>query len=826
MGQTRIFVADRLNTFRKQKPILVRLLASIALVSVASGTTIASAQQEASYSISAGPLDTALTRFGATSGIQVLYNASLTKGLRSPGASGNLSPQAAIAQLLAGTGLTFNFTAPNAVTISGPSNGSVVSSGGATTLQPIIIAGSSPNSTIALPEAYAGGQVARGGQIGMLGNRDAMNTPFSQTNYTNKTILNKQARTVQDVMDNDPSVMVTASGTTQLYENDSIRGFRTWATSSGRNLNGLPGAAPSFSPAMDFVERLEIFKGPSGLINAMAVASGNVGGTVNLVTKQAEDEPLTQVTTRFMSRSQLGTHVDLGRRYGDNNEFGVRFNGSLDKGDTPISPEDALNGTAALNLDYRGEQFRLSADIAHISREAGAGPNYLRPAPDGLPVKAPDAGTSLLPPWAENSTKATVGTLRGEIDITDDIMAYAAIGGQQSEMKSRGLGPAVLLDSTGNYRAETWTEHQENDVLSKQGGVRAKLITGPVGHDLNLNVSRSHYERYSNPYTEYELRPGSIYNPVFGAEPPQSAFGPLNKRSDITTNSFGIADTISMFDERIQFTAGVRYQTIDSLSYNRNTALLTSQYESNAWTPAFGLVVKPWENVSVYGSYVEGLETGTTVGNGYANAGEVFAPYVSEQYEAGVKVDWGTVTTTMSVFQIARPSTISVASTSGGLPKLALDGEQRNRGIELNAYGELVDGVRLLGGVTFLDARQTKTANGTYDGERAHGAPKVRTVIGGEWDTPFIEGLTLTGRVAYTSNQVINNSFPDLAVPSWTTFDLGARYVFASAWNDKPITVRFNVDNVFDKSYWKTAEGNYMYAGEPRTFRLSTTFNF
>lgn len=137
-------------------------------------------------------------------------------------------------------------------------------------------------------------------------------------------------------------------------------------------------------------------------------------------------------------------------------------------------------------------------------------------------------------------------------------------------------------------------------------------------------------------------------------------------------------------------------------------------------------MVKPWQNVSVYASYIEGLETGTTVGDNYANAGEVFAPYVSKQYEAGVKVDWGSVTTTLAAFQIARPNTVAVASATGGLPTLSLDGEQENRGIELNAYGEVFDGVRLLGGVTFLDARQIKTANGTYNGK----GPPVRRKSG------------------------------------------------------------------------------------------------
>ena len=39
-----------------------------------------------------------------------------------------------------------------------------------------------------LPAPYAGGQVATGAQVGLLGNRGVMDTPFNQTSYTAKTI--------------------------------------------------------------------------------------------------------------------------------------------------------------------------------------------------------------------------------------------------------------------------------------------------------------------------------------------------------------------------------------------------------------------------------------------------------------------------------------------------------------------------------------------------------------------------------------------------------------------------------------------------------------
>lgn len=68
-----------------------------------------------------------------------------------------------------------------------------------------------PMSTLTPPVAYAGGQVATGGQLGMLGNRSVMDTPFNQTSFTAKTIQDQQARSVADVLLNDPSVRANQS---------------------------------------------------------------------------------------------------------------------------------------------------------------------------------------------------------------------------------------------------------------------------------------------------------------------------------------------------------------------------------------------------------------------------------------------------------------------------------------------------------------------------------------------------------------------------------------------------------------------------------------
>lgn len=834
------FIAPTTNVRRLSSWLLASTIicsTSICIPSAASAqqsSTPSSARAGAvQFSIPAQPLPAAINAFIRATGWQVGYSTRIADGIRSRPVSGTMPPAQALQALLAGTGVNVRFTGPNTATLVSPSIAAGGVPVGAIPLDTIDVQGAgNPNSTMTLMPAYAGGQVARGGQLGMLGNRDVMNTPFSTTNYTNKTIQDQQARTVSDVLNNDPSVIASTS-TVSDVDIQTIRGFGGYGYAGSRTLNGMAGMSPLYFPSSDYVERVEILKGPSALLNGMAISSGGsgaLGGSVNLVTKRATNEPITTVTTRYVSNSQFGTHLDVGRRFGAGSEFGVRFNGSIDGGRTPIDTQKSKFGTAALNLDYSGERFRLSADIAHQSQELTPNTGLFSARRIGGTLtsfpRAPSSTLSLLPSGSKFETKSTMGMIRGEVDILENVTAYAAVGKQQAESGINGSGYAMLTDGAGQYSVLRQITRDSWDTLTMQGGIRANANTGPVDHALSLNLSRSTLTNKTSASVGGYLASGSIYNPVFPIMPSITDPGSPKTSAQVEVSSIGFSDTLSIFDERIQLTAGIRYQVVGAENFNTTTGLLSSEYDANAWTPAFGLVVKPWENVSLYANYIEDLSVGTTVGTAYANAGEVFAPYVRQQYEAGVKVDWGQVTTTLAVFQIAEPSEISIADPAGGLPTLAPDGEQRNRGIELNAYGKLTPGLRLMGGVTFIDARLTKTEDGTLDGKRATSVPRVRAVIGAEWDTPFVEGLTLTGRVTHTGDAVVSAS-SGVTIPSWTTLDLGARYTFDSPWNQKPVTVRFNVDNVFDKDYWAGAYSNgFVYRGQPRIFRLSTEFKF
>jgi iron complex outermembrane receptor protein len=248
--------------------------------------------------------------------------------------------------------------------------------------------GHQPNK---LPPAYAGGQVARGGSLGILGNKDFMDTPFNLTSYTAQTIEDQQARTLYDVLRNDPSVRYTTPDG-HIRENFTIRGFGVTAEEVA--FNGLYGLAPNSHTEVELVERVEVLKGPSALLNGMS-PDGGVGGAINLVPKRAGDEPLTQLTTDYTSDSHWGEHIDIGRRFGKNKEFGVRFNGVYRDGKTGVEDASKTQALGSLGLDYRDERWRVSLDAYDTKEkyENGSASSYSFAS---QVVDAPDPETNLM----------------------------------------------------------------------------------------------------------------------------------------------------------------------------------------------------------------------------------------------------------------------------------------------------------------------------------------------------------------------------------------------------------------------------------------------
>lgn len=663
---------------------------------------------------------------------------------------------------------------------------------------------------------YAGGQVAAGGRIGLLGDKDFMDTPFSTISYTESFIRDRQAKDLTDVIAaTDPTVF--SNGVTGAWsENYAIRGFAS--NTSDTTFNGLSGMAPYYRTSPEMFERIEVLKGPSALLNGMP-PGGSVGGSVNLVPKRASEQPLLRVSANFASDAQFGTHVDMGRRLGADKQFGIRFNGAYRDGDGAVGKQRKKVQLGSLALDWRGERARLSGDLYSADDRVDGPARGVGLAP-GVAIPRPPRGDTLInPDWAYVDSQDKGAMLRGELDINDTLMAYLAYGTSKTDYRYNGSISAQILNPAGDFTTVMGQLAFDLKKQSGDAGLRGSFRTGSVGHRWAANVT--HYQHTQNDYGRRSV-PGwdwttNLYNPVWGPAAPFVA--PHISHTELRLDSLGVADTLAFADDRVQLTLGVRRQQVVSETFSVATGARTSRYDESATTPAAALLLKATDTISLYTNYIEGLSQGATAPMTAANAGDVFAPFRTKQKELGLKLDLGTFAHTFSVYEIKRPSSYTDPVTN----IFSFGGEQRNRGVEWGFFGAPMDGVRLLGGMAYVQPKLTRTAGGVNEGRMTTAIAQRQAKLGVEWDVPALEGLTLTGNATAMSKQYISAD-NRLSVPGRTLFDVGARYSTTLA--GRPLALRATVNNVTNKAYWGMPLLSSLALGAPRTVLLSATMDF
>ena len=755
------------------------------------------------YHIDPGPLGATLSSFAVDAGIALSFLPALTEGLTSPGLSGRYSPQEAVTRLLAGSGLD----------MVQRSDGSYTLVPGQVTLSDITVSAPEPRASD-LPPLYAGGQAATGARLGMLGNTDVMDAPFSVSAYTAALIQDQQAATVGNVLERDSSVRSTGQ-TGGIVDSFFIRGFPVGEGNLGElAFDGVYGVASNYRVFTDYAERIEVVKGPGALLYGMSPNSA-VGGVINVVPKRSLDEDLTRYTASYTQDAQVGSHLDISRRFGDERRFGVRLNGSLQNGDTVIDQQSRDIGIGALSLDYQGERLRTSLDLISQQEKLDAAS---RPFLIAAGVDVPSAAngrTNVSQDWGWSRTRDKSALLNGEYDLTDALTLFAHAGGGKSAVARMSDQTPTLINAAGDTSSIPGYYRFDVQRYTVDAGARLRFETGPISHSATVQASR-YRDELSRGIISGAPVLSNLYHPVDRPKP-AIAKPATPKVSASELSGVAIADTLSVLDQRVQVTVGLRQQRIQSSNYN-SAGGATSTYDDSKVTPLFGAVLKPWEHVAFYYNYLEGLSKGDVAPSNAANAGEVFAPYVSKQHEIGVKVDYGTFMATLALFQIHKPSGELAAG------RFSVQGEQRNRGLEFNVLGEVAHGTRLLGGVTLLDAQLTKTAIAANTGNTPVGVPDVQANLWAEWDTSWVEGLTLTTGAIYTGSQYVNQANTQ-QLDAWTRFDIGARYSTRIA--EHPTTLRATVQNLFDREYWSgVASYGAFSQGSPRTLLLSATVDF
>jgi len=773
---------------------------------------------ERSYSVPSSSLGEALSRFASQAGVSLSVDPALVSGRSSQGLSGTYSVDEGFARLLQGSGLRLQPVSDSAYTIA-----PAAESAEALEIAPTAITGVTIPSQSLEGERYAGGQVARRSSQGLLGSRDFMESPLSMTTYTSEAVKNTQSRTLADLTASDPAVRSTnpAGG---RFEQFTIRGFSLF--NSDVSYGGLYGIMPTYSIDMEMADRVDILRGPTQLVNGIS-PRGSVGGGINVVPKRATDKPITEFTGSYASDSQVGGAVDVGRRFGEDNRFGIRFNGVKQSGDTEWDHQKVDREMAVVGLDFRDERLRLSMDVGHTERDTDAPQERVLVGANAPVPRADDVRHNYAQAWSKAETRDTFGALRGEYDIDDSLMVYGAVGARKSDHDFLRHNVS-LTNAAGDFTYQTRNFTRQEDVKTANVGFRKWLQTGPVSHEINASADVFAMD-FKNIEQRYASRFSNIYNPIASPEP---TAGASRRPTVYTENRFegvALSDTLGFMEDRLLVTLGARWQRVKVDDWSDGVKQPTA-YDEEKLSPSMGVLFKATDQFSLYANYMEGLSQGKIAPSTAENEDEIFPPFISRQLEAGAKYDMGKFAVTAAVFRIKQPAYETAAPVVGQVEgTFGSNGKRVNDGVELSVFGEPLDGFRLLGGVMYIDSELKDTNNGgANDGNRAPATPKYNANLGAEWDVPTVKGLTLTARSMYSSSQYLDQANTK-EIDSWTRYDLGARYAFKV--DETDVTLRGTVENVANSRDWISAGASDdseagLTLSAPRTFVLSATLGF
>jgi iron complex outermembrane receptor protein len=641
-----------------------------------------------------------------------------------------------------------------------------------------------------------------------------------QSAISNRTVVNREtferdsSQTSVETIKNVPGVI---NSDTKGGNSDDImiRGIHLSETTSYRLNGGFP--IVNNIPLLEDKERVEALKGVSALMFGLAPPSG----VVNFVTKRATVDPITTLQLSGTSFGQVIEHMDFGRKFGSDNQFGVRTNlsfGHVEKG------VDGANGsrmvgtvagdwrvTDRLKFWFDFEGYDLDVVEQTVIRQLKA-VNGVVPLPT-----MPDPTKLLSGPWATYHTNGTNILVGGDYDIGGGWDFVAEAGRSEARRLDRHLSQISGYNLITGQGTETITLVHDQDYINTnvKAELRNKTDFGPFANDLTLGINRN--ERYFNfPSTTAVKVSQNLYNPVALPDPGPGApltFTPQDSR-DLGLYAY---DTVHLFD-RLHVLGGIRHTNYTGDDTKNDGTHTTTT--SNVLSPAVGAIFDLTPKIAVYANYMKGLEETGAAPLGAANQFQILPPASATEYEMGIRATniYG-VSATFARFGITRANAITNPTTN----IFEIDGTTQFQGYESTVSIDLGRQWNVAAGGQLMNAVQHAAGNPSINGLQPENTPKVAGNLTLTYRPDWFKGLRLNAGASFIGARPVNPQDQG-TIPTVTLYSVGAGYT--TTIDGHRTIFNLSVTNLMNERYWSNAVNGNLGVGTPRTFRISAKVEF
>jgi len=573
------------------------------------------------------------------------------------------------------------------------------------------------------------------------------------------------------------------------------------------------------------VQQVEILRGA----NALLFGRGGGGGVVNRVTKMPDfEENFTGLTAGLDTFGAYSVALDT--NYALSEISGFRLNGFVEGIN---NHRDFVDGTRfGINPTVK---FDLSAKTSvDVSYE------YLnddRTVDRGVPAQSVEDGpnvplkgftSTFFGSPDQNFTTLKAHILRGHVEhsFSDNLRAnvsaqyadydklYQNLYASDAVDVTNGVFPQVEFDG---YRDAT---DRKNLIL--QANLVGEFQTGPFGHTVLIGAE----------YGDQSTQNARIDN-VFAANGddqlvfafsnplviPSFSFSNLarDRASDVKTVSVYAQDQIDL-TEQLKIVLGARFDSFD-IDVTDNAAGQTFTRKDEEITPRLGLIYKPAENISLYGSYSETFLPRS--GDQFLTLNldtESTKPQFFQNKEIGAKWDiHHNLSFTTAVFQLDRESFTSVDPDNAD--QIIIIEGSKTKGFEMQLSGDVTDQWTFNAGYAYLDGQVERVDGSGLDGNKTRQTPENMFSLWNNYQVNDSFGLGLG--VTYQDSFFVRED-NSVEVPAYTRFDAA---IFYDVSDD--LRVQVNFENLLDTEYFPDAHSNSnISTGKPLNARLNVRSNF
>lgn len=793
-------------------------LAVMAGLSVAAPASYAqNVQQTKRYDIPAGPLTAALKQFGRDAGILLSFSTAQTGNRHSPGLHGDYGVAEGLQALLVGTGLE---------AVQQDNGGYTLREVSAPTLKAVKVQATEP-----FDDAYTTPSISVGGKTPQT----LREIPQSVTVVTQQRIADQNLESVAEVLEQVAGVTAETGffgvGQGRFY----ARGFQLKNT----QIDGA-GAATAinseiFDPNLLAFERVEVLRGSNGLF----AGNGEPSGVVNLVRKRAPEQTAVSVKLDGGSWNRYQGTVDAGAP--------LAFDGAL-RGRVVASYRDVEsfidNVDDRMSFIYTTAEADLSDSTLLIvggSIEKRDGHAWSR----GLPryANGDDIGlsrsTSMATDWSTRESDISEYFVRLEQKLGGDwtwTVTGTRVKPETNYKVVASYGAVDPVTMTGHQRFNDWYDYDFRQTfwdtfVSGTFEIFGKSHDLVVGTDGQIGEQRG--VTGGPPFPEGQYVPVDVFDPRAN-QPQKPAGGPLRPYTAEERQQGFYAKTRLSLTDTLKLILGGRYA-----DYRYEDGWQHTE-EDGIFTPFGGLTLDIGKHWTAYASVSDIYKSQADRLSGPL-PGSSLDPIEGRSYEIGAKSSFydERLTASFALYQIERTGeamadpAYPVTDMGNGTNCCFLDdGEAESRGFETEIGGEPLPGLNVTAGYTY-NRNKNKVTSIAYSTITPRHLFKLWTT----WRLPgALSDWDVGGGVNVQSSRYVSGTVRSYneEAGNWSGASLPFEFTQGgyALWSlragyriDEHWSVSANVENVFDKTYYRsigsTSNGNWY--GEPRNVLLSVS---